>query len=1158
MVAGRRWIALCAFVLCPAALAQGKPDTPEAAAGKVLAALEANDAEALAALAKRFNPDPWLVADALCAQGRHDAAEALAKADARKDLEKLAAYVRSRRGVDDKDARAALAKAQQALAKRRIGSAVGAIRRADTSGTSVVSVRLLHAKALALRTARRSDQAMTAFVATADAAEKLGWLARAADTLRDAMMVAYQGADPAGVAIAKRKLEVEKVRGIPGRIAISVGHVGTMHKALQQYEESLPYQLQAVELKKAAGDIKGVADTTGNIGVLYQFLRRYDEGIKYQQRAIAVYEELGFLGRVPWLLGNIGVMQRQRKEFKEALTNFDRAVKLAEKAKDEAALAWLLDQIASVLREQGRTDEALTVAHRGLALCRKLGQPVEIATALAGIAKTHRYRGEPREARPFRVEVLRIREGLKDPKGIADAALFLGGAERGSGDFDAALAQYRRAQAIYRKLGDRKGLAECLNGIAGVHYSRGELAGALSAWERHHAAMVEIGTPADVGIAVGSLSAVHFRLGNNEKALELNARAIAVFEERKDRRSLTMYLANHGNILNTMGRYEEALDHHERALVLAREVGDKINVGASLAVIGGLYGTLGRPEKALPLYEESLRIMTELGNLRGQAVALGNMGDTYAKMGKRSEAMTALKRARAVAAEAGFLVVEVTLLSSLAQVDARNDPAAAIRAARTGIAKMPALVAGLAEGQGATARDQWSGLMEAGVAAGVNLGNAAEVSFFIESGRAGALLESLGGRAKVGEGDIPAALRTEERAARAAVLEARARLERARAARNRKEVKAARAGLESAQAAVLATVAKIQRAAKAIADVAYPKAADLKEIQAQLEPNEALLSYATTGPTMVVLVVTRERARIVSLPTTHEAFLLESPDKPWKETVKRLRKELIEPLGLEGETTRLLVSPVGGLSYVPFGMLAPGREVVYVPSGTTYRVLRGERGKRGDKVLTLGDPDYGATRDAVAAKVYRQRAGLARLPGTRVEAKAVGDVVLLGADANEALLKETLAKSKRWRAVHFACHGLVNAEQPQLSSLALSPDADNDGFLTVLEVFQSRIPADLVVLSACETARGKVHRAEGIIGFTRAFMLAGAPRVIVSLWKVDDDATRALMVKFYELWKPGKLSTAAALKKAQAYVASHEKWRHPYYWAAWQLWGLPE
>ena len=99
------------------------------------------------------------------------------------------------------------------------------------------------------------------------------------------------------------------------------------------------------------------------------------------------------------------------------------------------------------------------------------------------------------------------------------------------------------------------------------------------------------------------------------------------------------------------------------------------------------------------------------------------------------------------------------------------------------------------------------------------------------------------------------------------------------------------------------------------------------------------------------------------------------------------------------------------------------------------------------------------------------------------------------------------------------------------------------------------------MLSACETGTGKIVRGEGIVGLTRAFMFAGSPRVICSLWKVHDEATQALMVKFYELWNPKSgdgLSAAAALQQAQAFVRSQEQWKHPYYWAAWVLWGLPD
>ena len=123
------------------------------------------------------------------------------------------------------------------------------------------------------------------------------------------------------------------------------------------------------------------------------------------------------------------------------------------------------------------------------------------------------------------------------------------------------------------------------------------------------------------------------------------------------------------------------------------------------------------------------------------------------------------------------------------------------------------------------------------------------------------------------------------------------------------------------------------------------------------------------------------------------------------------------------------------------------------------------------------------------------------------------------------------------------------------SSLALTPSGDDDGFLTALEAFRMKCPADLVVLSACETGKGKMYKAEGIVGLTRAFMFAGAPRVLVSLWKVDDAASASLMTNFYDGFKKG-VPAARALRDAQEFVRAQEKWKHPAYWAAWVLWGL--
>ena len=271
------------------------------------------------------------------------------------------------------------------------------------------------------------------------------------------------------------------------------------------------------------------------------------------------------------------------------------------------------------------------------------------------------------------------------------------------------------------------------------------------------------------------------------------------------------------------------------------------------------------------------------------------------------------------------------------------------------------------------------------------------------------------------------------------------------------------------------------------------------------------------------------------------------------------RKALVEPLALPAGVRRLLVSPDGAIAYVPFAALvSPNVAVALVPSGTVYGMLLEGGARRAEGVLALGDPDYGT---GASASVSLRGARLLPLPGTREEAFAVGEVLLLGAEASEAGLRLAMAKRTRWRAIHFACHGLLDVERPGLSALALAPDAQDDGLLTALEAMRMDFPADLVVLSAAETARGRIVAGEGVMGLARAFLLAGSPRVIGSLWKVDDEATRALMTKFYELWNPKTgspgLGTAEALRKAQEFVRSQEKWKHPYYWAAWVLWGLP-
>ena len=202
-----------------------------------------------------------------------------------------------------------------------------------------------------------------------------------------------------------------------------------------------------------------------------------------------------------------------------------------------------------------------------------------------------------------------------------------------------------------------------------------------------------------------------------------------------------------------------------------------------------------------------------------------------------------------------------------------------------------------------------------------------------------------------------------------------------------------------------------------------------------------------------------------------------------------------------------------------------------------------------------------------AADVGLSRNGelrLPRLPFTRREADAILAVTPEGAgkkavDFDASRATATSPQLSQYRIVHFATHGLLDSVHPELSGLVFSMVDKNgrpqNGFLELQDIYNLNLPADLVVLSACETGLGKEISGEGLVGLTRGFMYAGASRVVASLWKVSDVGTAALMAGFYTAMEKDALPPAAALRAAQVQMWKQKRWRSPYYWAAFQIQG---
>ncbi len=303
--------------------------------------------------------------------------------------------------------------------------------------------------------------------------------------------------------------------------------------------------------------------------------------------------------------------------------------------------------------------------------------------------------------------------------------------------------------------------------------------------------------------------------------------------------------------------------------------------------------------------------------------------------------------------------------------------------------------------------------------------------------------------------------------------------------------------------------------------------------------------------------------------------------------LRRLGNLLLGPVAGRLGTRRLLIIPHEALLYVPFGALPepPGvdplllrHEVVVLPSASALDALQRRNAGRapppgllallGDAVFQPDDPRLqGEARSRAVASSSPEPlpgGGLPRLWFAGREAEAILRLVpaeralpAVGFKASRELVMSGLLA--RYRILHFATHALVDEQHPEMSGLVLSRfDAAGrplDGRLQPATIEKLNFPADLVVLSACQTALGRPVRGEGLLGLTRSFLAAGADRVLVSLWKVDDRATSVLMERFYQGMLLKGLPPPAALRQAQLSMWREKRWEDPYYWSGFVLQG---
>ena len=632
------------------------------------------------------------------------------------------------------------------------------------------------------------------------------------------------------------------------------------------------------------------------------------------------------------------------------------------------------------------------------------------------------------------------------------------------------------------------------------------------------------------GYLLNNLAMVAYAQHDYQTALARNTQASQYFQEWEAtmgrRASESMRTKVHrwnAMSLYGIGRAQLALKHpdeaeaaFDRSLKYARATGlheveiDILGGQANLAV--------SRKDwtRAADLYQQSIALCAQLRRVGGMPNLYGGLARAYAELGRTDEALAASR-------EAVRHVEDIR--ADLGDSDLRS---------------------GYFEGK--------QGIYQEAVFLALQAQHPDEAFGLAERSRSRTFLDLLGSSTTLSKGRTRA-LVDEEVRLRARLSEAQAQ---AQEGPEFPESDRSRAEIEALDRDYRAFLARVRKESLEQASLMVVEPVTLSEIQGLLPPEVTLLEYLVGDSGVVVWVVERERSTVVMLPGDRQSLITQvrkfrtaitkqAPIGDVQSQARALYRRLLEPARQEIRGTRVVIVPHGVLHYLPFGALrsANGRWLVQdlavstLPSASVLRYLADKGTGASSQALVVGNPDLGAE----LALPWAERE--ARMVGQREP----GSTVLVRGEATEAQVKKLLGGAG---VVHLATHGELSEDDPLSSAMLLVPGSGEDGRLEVREVFGLDLHARLVVLSACETGLGKLSRGDELVGLQRAFLYAGTPAVVTTLWKVDDRATFELVRSFY-----GRLESAGPVEALrQAQLETMRAFPHPYAWAAFGLTGL--
>jgi CHAT domain-containing protein/Tfp pilus assembly protein PilF len=976
-----------------------------------------------------------------------------------------------------------------------------------------------------------------------------------------------------------------------------------------------PEQAQALvaeALRVARGEAKrplAIAAVLNSAGVDWYGIGQLSVAGTLWQQALAIREQLAPNSLdVAGTLNNLGNVARDRGDLARAEQLYQQALAIFEHlAPNSLQVATTLHNLGLVALDRGDLAAAERYLQQALAIREKLApNSLDVATTLHNLGTVAYSRGDLAAAEQLYQQALAIREKLApNSLQVASTLRNLGNVAANRGDLAAAERYYQQALAICEKLAPNSlGVATTLNNLGLVAWKRGDFARAEQYYQQALAIQEKLAPNSlQVALTLNNLGLVAWERGDLARAEQLLQRALAIQEKlAPNSLQVASTLHNLGNVAANRGDLARAEQYYQQALAIEEKLApNSLDVAGTLNNLGNVARDRGDLARAEQLYQQALAIFEHLApNSLQVASTLNNLGLVAWERGDLARAEQLLQRALAIQEKLApnSLQVAGTLenLANLARQQ-KNYPQAQRYLARA-LAIYETQRAAVQDPETKTAfAETYFNAYTLQAQLALDQQQPQQAALALERSRARTLAELMHTRDLTLPDNAPKALRDliaqQEQLQRDFLLLARQQRQTDPDDTNAlQRLQAMSRELADRQRQL---DRQLREQFPTYASLLNPQPPSLQEVQSALDPDTVLLYHAIANKELLIVAVSRQAVqgyrvkvdvRALERDLTEFQRLVAKP--PLERTAderasvaqlgRRLYATLIKPAepSLKNAKT-VLLCPEGALNRLPWGALVvsvdrQGRPTYWIErvamgltlSAGVYLQAEAVRpAQRGVAIAAVSQysRQQAAQASTVAQLVRRSGRALGDLPAVRQEVaqlrrelSKLGVVIAQESNATPARARQMAQNA---RVVHFACHARADHVDPLGSGLLLAPAGSDAGLLTAAEVVSRwRLRADVVMLSACETAVGVSRRYEGLYGLARAFLFAGARSVGASLWQVSDASTARLMGAFYRDYARG-VGKVEALRQAQLALLRDKRYADPYYWSGFVLIGAP-